>query len=333
MIWLTLRQFRVQTTITLAVLAAATIYAVATGLPMHHDYSAGLAVCPDLRGCSDFDWSSFPRIYNVQQQVLQVLVIAAPALIGIFWGAPLVAGEFERGSHRMLFNQSVTPARWLAVKLTVLGLAAMLTAEALSLLLTWWASPLDLIADNRFSVLDFATRGITPLGYAAFAFALGTGLGLFFRRTVPAIAVTMVVFLAMELVFAAALRPNLLPSTTETVPVNATTLSQLQIGQTGGPNQPIAVYGAEKAGAWTLSVTDVENSSGQEISANQVSSCFNVSSGPVGGCLAPYNLHFDYTYQPAGNYWPLQGVETGIYLTLAALLGGACLWRIRRHRD
>ncbi|HEV2636006.1 MAG TPA: hypothetical protein VGX23_12705 [Actinocrinis sp.] len=335
MIWLTWRQFRTQAMVTLAILAAATVYITATGLQMHHDYTTDLAFCPDPLGCRL--WGPFQQTYSSQRQLLQLLVVVVPALIGIFWGAPLVAAELERGSHRMLWNQSVTPARWLAVKLALLGLAAVLTAGALSLLLTWWASPLDKIADDRFTAITFATRNIAPLGYAAFAFTLGTVLGLLIRRTLPAMAVTIAVFIALQIAFAALLRPNLLPSTTDTMPINATTLSQVQgIGQGADPSGPVEILGPGPAGAWILSATDVENSSGQEISGTQVGNCLNgteQSMTSIGDCLAADNLHIDYTFQPARNYWPLQWFETGIYLALATLLGAACFWRIRRHRD
>jgi ABC-type transport system involved in multi-copper enzyme maturation permease subunit len=336
MIWLTWRQFRFQAMVTLGVLAAAAIYIVVTGLQMHHAYTVDLAACPHPEiGCAFFN--SFRQSYNPRQQLFQLLVVAVPALIGIFWGAPLIAAELERGSHRMAWNQSVTPARWLAVKLTLLGLAALLTAGAFSLLLTWWASPLDQREDDRFSALIFATRNITPLGYAAFAFALGAVLGLLIRRTLAAMAITLAVFIAIQILFAIALRPNLLPSTTTTMPVNAATLNQVQgIGQGDDPSGPVSIFGPGPAGAWILSATNLENSSGQEISGNQVSTCLNNPAqdlASLGNCLALDNLHIDYTYQPAGNYWPLQWTETGIYLALAGLLTGICFWRIRRHRD
>ena len=66
-----------------------------------------------------------------------------PGIIGIFWGAPLVARELEAGTFRLAWTQSVTRTRWLAVKLGVVGLASMAVAGLLSLMVTWWASPLD----------------------------------------------------------------------------------------------------------------------------------------------------------------------------------------------
>ena len=61
----------------------------------------------------------------------------------MFWGAPLVARELETGTFRLAWTQSVTRTRWLAVKLALVGLASMAVAGLLSLILTWWSSPID----------------------------------------------------------------------------------------------------------------------------------------------------------------------------------------------
>ena len=70
------------------------------------------------------------------------IILLAPAVIGLFWGAPLIARELETGTSDLAWNQSVTRARWLAVKLTVYGLTAMAVTEGLSLMQAWWAAPL-----------------------------------------------------------------------------------------------------------------------------------------------------------------------------------------------
>jgi hypothetical protein len=43
--------------------------------------------------------------------------------------------------------------------------------------------------EGRFGYFVFPPHGITPLGYAAFGFALGVTTGLLIRRAVPAMAV------------------------------------------------------------------------------------------------------------------------------------------------
>jgi hypothetical protein len=35
------------------------------------------------------------------------------------------------------------------------------------------------------------------------------------------------------------------------------------------------------------------------------------------------------TYQPSSRYWPFQWYETGLFLVLALVLAGVCLWGIR----
>ena len=67
------------------------------------------------------------------------------------------------------------------------------------------------VAQSRFSQLNFATHGITPLGYAAFAFALGVTAGALTRRTIPAMAVTLAIFAALQVAMPLWVRPNLAP--------------------------------------------------------------------------------------------------------------------------
>ena len=111
-----------------------------------------------------------------------------PALIGIFWGAPLIARELETGTHRLAFNQSITRTRWLATKLAIIGTATAATAGLLSWAVTAWAHHIDHATGNAIRPQFFGARGIVPIGYALFAFALGVTLGMLIRRTVPAMA-------------------------------------------------------------------------------------------------------------------------------------------------
>jgi hypothetical protein len=115
-------------------------------------------------------------------------VLVLPALIGLFWGAPLIARELEAGTHRLVWNQSVTRTRWLAVKLGLVGLAAVTAAGLGSLAVDWWSDPIDKTAFDQFPRMEpllFGTRGIVPVAYAAFAFALGVTIGMLVRRRSP----------------------------------------------------------------------------------------------------------------------------------------------------
>jgi ABC-type transport system involved in multi-copper enzyme maturation permease subunit len=338
MIWLAWRQFRAQALTALALLAAAAIYFLITGLQLHHTYTTDLASCTALNNC-DSVLNEFQQSYNVAFQLAQLLVIAAPAVIGIFWGAPLIGRELETGTHQVAWNQTVTRTRWLAVKLTGVGIASIATAGLLSYLLTWWAGPLDHISGNRFAAMTFSSRDIVPLAYAAFAFALGTTVGLLLRRTLPAMALTLAVFIGIQILVPGTIRPHLLPSTTTTFPINQTTTSQSK-GVSGHAmnfhfDLPIP------PGAWVISAPPVKDSSGHVVLLTSYSDCFpgpsaakpRFDAGQIGACLAKYDLHETVTYQPAGHYWPLQWYETGIFLVLAGVLSGTCFWWIRRRQN
>ena len=70
---------------------------------------------------------------------------------------------------------------------------------------------LDQFNNYRLSPLTFGARDLTPVGYAAFAFALGVTIGLLLRRAVPAIAVTLAVFAAVQVAVPLEVRPYLIP--------------------------------------------------------------------------------------------------------------------------
>ncbi len=269
-----------------------------------------------------------------------MVILLVPAFIGIFWGAPLVASEFEAGTHHLAWNQSVTRTRWLAVKLTVGGLAAMAVTEGLSLMQAWWAAPIGRavgrggtgtgIAKDRWSSLVFATHGITPLGYAAFAFALGVTAGVLIRRAVPAMAVTLAIFAAVQFAMPLWIRPNLFTphhTTTTTIgrDISFNNDPQGNFTLTTGslPGQP---------GAWILSSRAV-NAAGNPVGTAPAGCEQAVQSSESSGldCLASHGIRIAATYQPAGCYWAVQWTETAIYLALALALTGYCFRRLNRR--
>jgi hypothetical protein len=51
----------------------------------------------------------------------------------------------------------------------------------------------------------------------------------------------------------------------------------------------------------------------------------------VNSCLSRYGFRLITTYQPGYRYWPFQGIETGIYLALAAAMLAVTFYVIRRR--
>jgi hypothetical protein len=195
MIWLTWRQLRAQAIVAGAALVAVAIALTATGPHLAALFdSNGLATC--RTSCSADAANFINQVKGSSTELIfygsTFLMYAIPALIGLFWGAPLVTRELECGTFRLAWNQSVTRSRWIAVKLGLIGLAAMATAGLLSLMTSWWASPLyqaavkdgqNALSINKLAAPLFGATGIAPVGYAAFAFALGVTAGVLIRRT------------------------------------------------------------------------------------------------------------------------------------------------------
>jgi hypothetical protein len=247
----------------------------------------------------------------------------------------------ESGSYRLAWNQTVTRERWLAVKLGVLGLTSMALAGLLSLALGWWASPIDHAADvgaaggfqQRFFPTLFGARGVVPIGYAAFAFALGVLIGLLIRRTIPAMAVTLAVVVAVLIVMPLGIRPHLITPVRDTMALTSANIQGLATN-VNGTNLQVFASTAAPPGAWVLS-TQVTTASGSTNLGSMPAACqpSSFNSGPKAcfGALAQRHYRQVVSYQPANRYWTFQWLEMGIFLTVGILLAWACFWLIRRR--
>jgi hypothetical protein len=349
MIRLTWLQFRTQAVTAAAALAAFAILLAATGPHMASLYAAsGLSTCrgpscANLAGSFEAELES-TATYTALYLISVVSILLAPAIIGLFWGAPLIAREVETGTSALAWNQSVTRTRWLAVKLTAVGLTAMAVTEGLSLMQAWWAAPLGravtygapagALYQGRFTQLIFASHGITPLGYAAFAFALGVTAGALIRRTIPAMAVTLAVFAALQVAMPLWIRPHFAPPERALIAVS---LGNDAGGPTGagGNNLTLVVTSLPgQFGAWILSSGPV-NAAGQPVSTTPAAcTAASIEESPdFDGCLTSQGIREAVTYQPASRYWPFQWTETGLYLALGLALSGYCFRRLNRRRS
>jgi hypothetical protein len=352
MIWLTWRQFRTQILVVAGVLVALAVVAIVTGPHLVSLSDAYLKLCHADRDCGSTTnpvVNSDGRIENLFSD----LVLVAPALIGIFWGAPLIARELETGTYRLGWTQSVTRRRWLAVKMGLIGLVSVVVAGLLSLIVTWWSSPIDTANANRFGVAMFSLRDITPIGYAAFAFALGVTAGVIIRRTVPAMASTLVIFVAARLAEVTWLRPHLIPPVRTHVALTAG--NDIGFSLTPGGLQIVA-NPPNLGNGWAISSVVVNDSGQSPSAAFMKSACPSIANGgPAGGggggtahvrvgtngpgpqafqdCVAKVaaKYHEVVTYQPASRFWAFQGIETAVFVVLALLLAGLCFWWVR-HR-
>jgi ABC-type transport system involved in multi-copper enzyme maturation permease subunit len=337
-------QSRTQNLVALAGLVVLAITLAVTGPHLVHLYDTTVANC-QTRGDCPAVTAQFLRHDAFLETWLGFLVTAIPAVIGIFWGAPLVARELETGTFRLVWTQTVTRTRWLAVKVAVMGLATMAVAGLLTLMITWWAGPFAKINKNIYSIFD--QRDIVPVGYAAFAFALGVTVGLLIRRTLPAMATTLALFVTARLAFLHLVEPHLIAPSHLSVALDPTSISGLEIIN-GGP--PILTANPPTIpNAWIYSTRIVDNA-GHALAPQTVgAACPNLGApaGPAGGGSAPVphdvqgamqscveklggTYHLVVTYQPPSHYWTFQWDVLGAFLAAAAVLVGIAFWSVRR---
>jgi hypothetical protein len=339
MIWLTWRQFRAQAVVAAAMVGALAITLAVTGPHLAALYaSSGLTACH--AACSAQASSFIDAVKGTNSELIfyggVFLLYAVPGLIGIFWGAPLLTRELESGTFRLAWNQSVTRSRWLAVKLGLTGLAAAATAGLVSLMLSWWSGPLYAAAgkaagQNSLSISRlgpplFSATGLAPAGYALFAFALGVTAGVLVRRTVPAMAITLAIFAAVQILMPSLVRQHLIPPVTTTQALSTVTFNGL--GLRDNNRLVLQVAGIDgRTGDWIVSDKPV-NAAGQPVVFAPLK-CAGLTSTFV-SCLSANGIRMQVSYQPSGRYWAFQWLETGIFVALALGLGGVCGWRVRR---
>jgi hypothetical protein len=234
MIWVAWRQFRAQAVTAAIGLLLLGAWLLATGPGLADEYAAGLAGCSS-NGCDQF-MDGFVDQHQKALLALTLVALVVPALLGLFWGAPLVARELDAGTHRLVWNQSVTRYRWLTVKLLLVGASCALVAGLVVWWVERWSTPIDDASqlDPRLPMaVTFAAHGVVPLAYAAFAFALGVAVGMLTKRVLPAMVVTLVVFLLAQVAVAWLVRPHLAPSHTSVAPVTSDTLQNFTFSSDG----------------------------------------------------------------------------------------------------
>jgi|HubBroStandDraft_2_1064218.scaffolds.fasta_scaffold107007_1 hypothetical protein len=352
MTWLTYRLFRAQAAAGVGALVIVAILAAITGPHLAHLYDTSITTCRAPGACTAAR-SALLRSDHLLQSGFGTLVGVAPFLIGIFWGAPLVAHELETGTFRLAWTQSVTRTRWLALKLGIVGLASIAVAGLLSLLVTWWSSPFDSVNMNPFNSFD--QRDIAPIGYAALGFVIGVTAGMLIRRTLPAMAAALVALVGAR-VAVTSLRPHLFAALRLTIPDNGIIANV--------PPSPTA--SALDPRDWIISDQTV-NASGHVIGAGGtlfnsprgisvgpkgvdiagLGSCPGIKAASVHGrpaplstahgnaliqrCVDQLRIREVLIYQPASRYWAFQWYETAIYVAAALILAGFCFWWVR-HR-
>jgi ABC-type transport system involved in multi-copper enzyme maturation permease subunit len=327
MIWFTWRRHRaIAITALLATLALLVALLVLGQLMYRSVATLATPACTTYPTC--YDTVLMLRTQSNLFHLACLVLLAAPALIGIFVGAPFLAREFEQQTYRLTWTQSVTRQRWLLVQLALLILAVAVAAGLLAAVAAWGEGALlnpaardtiDLSVE-RYSAWGYDVSGVVAMAYAVFALALGIALGALFRRTLPAIAATLAGFLAVRLPIAIWLRPHIQE------PVLAT-FGFVSDGTSPTPSpfdwileQGYLHMGQRFPGAISIPpecapTTPPVASSGDTI----------------GPCMQAHGWSQYILYQPVDRYPLFQGVEAALFLVLAAaLLALTLYWATKR---
>ncbi|MFI0484312.1 hypothetical protein [Actinomadura sp. 9N215] len=314
MIWLTWRQHRVQFLSGAVVLAVLALAAYLTRMQIT-DFSrdSGLTSCLASGGDCVTIAHSFDQRFTGWLNTARFLIVL-PLLIGFFWGAPLVAREFEQNTHRLVWNQTIGRARWLSIKLGIMILATALIAGVTSLLLAWWFKPFqDATALGRVTPDAFDLVGIAPIGYALFAVSLGVAAGAVLGRSLLAMGVTLIGFVTVRFAVSG-LRVHFMPTLSTTYPV----------GGTGTKT-------TDKA--WVISRGYVDGQ-GDRVSLTAADRLCRRTAADYEGtlrCLRERGFkHLD-KYHPDNHFWSLQAVETAVFSGLAVLLFAFTIYWIMRR--
>lgn len=299
MTWLAWRQARAQVLVGVGAMAA--IVAVLLATREH------IATTPEDQLSTAYE----------SLQLLGTVLIGVPAAIGAFWGAPLLARELELGTHRLAWTQGITRRRWLAVKLALVGAVAAGLTAVFALVFTWWSRPFD-ATGNRIGTANFGQRGVAPIAYAVFALSLGALVGVVVRRTLPAMAVTLVGFFTVRFSFQLFVRPGLADTVTLTRPLT-------MFGSPGGD--------VPSSGAWVVSRSTVDGSghairggSADRLLVDACSLTRDSTEAAYNQCAHTLGLHDVLKAHPASQFWTLQIWESVAFGGLAVVLVAACFW-------
>jgi hypothetical protein len=230
-----------------------------------------------------------------------------PLLVGMFVGAPLLTREYERRTQLLAWTQSVSPVRWLAVRLGWTAAVVTLGAAGLNALSDWfwrdYVLPGHIVIGVPYATTTYASIGVMPVVYSLYALALGLAVGLLLRSTLVSVLVAGTLTGLTEFALHQ-LSPYLYP---------AVGVVQAATASTGWLVTP--------ANAWVLSSGVILR---------------NGSRVPNGvGCdavrCADVRAYYG-SYQPVSHFWPIQGVESAIVLALTAALTLFAFGRLRRGR-
>jgi hypothetical protein len=340
MTWLTWRQYRLQALIGAAVLAAFATVLLITGFQMAAQWHTILAGCTASGTCGSLQQGGGTSLGSVLGHDFAILSMLGPLLFGVLVGAPLVAHEFEVRTCDFAWAQSITRTRWVAVKVGWLLLAAAVWGGVIAVLVTWWSGPRNAAFGNEFQANYFDQQGLVPVGYSVFATALGIAAGAAARRTLPAIAIVIGGFIGMRLWISQDVRMHFMTPVTAyySVTGNFNPPAGSAVLDGGLIDKAGQVVTGSAGNVMTVMIDGVPGTSLPAACQRLIPASASGPGGPsnatlnaVYGCLQKAGWRQFLSYQPISRWWAFQGIETGIFVGVAAVLIAIAFYAVRRR--
>src|ERR1700733_7340234 len=329
MIWLVWRRYRFLIALTVVVLAGLGVWMLLLG------HATDAAESSPACRYGAFSCNTRSGVFSLSDQATAInfLLLFVPCLLGIVFGAPLVAGEFEHSTNRLVWTQGISRTKWIVVKWCTLGLLLLVLVSALTLITQWWTGhseepSLDLlvIGIGRLQPLFFPITGLAMSAYTVFAFAVGAVLGAVIRKTSWAIVGTVVLYAVVAVVMVLFVRPSLEPQAFQVINES---VSDQGVGDASNSLQ---------ASSWNLGFgyRYAPGALGAKAgpSADVAGQRCQSGLGPAVylSCLSAHQIQQGTFYQPANRYWGLQWRESLLLVATAGALFGVTVLSVRRWK-
>lgn len=243
----------------------------------------------------------------------ELFVLGPPAfatVVAVFWGAPMVAREYEQRTYLLVWSWERPATRWLTARVGQLLAPLVVLTIAVNVIG-------NLLQDRMLSALPPGHAAASPaydlwlplqLFTVIAGFGIGVLVGVLVRNSVLAMGITLVGYVALRFALGVFARPHLLPAD--------------RVVDSPQPAASMFVAGGylDRAGH-QLSTLDVQEK------------CLGGNSqAAYTKCLADNGAAHEFVdYQPAGRIPELRLVELGVYAVLAVLVLAAA-WLVLRRR-
>jgi len=319
----TLRQRRGAIIGVSALLGLIAVYLLVMAIIQNHAYAAVTACHPAAAAKCQRLAQNFSSTYwgghdsalqSGGAQTVSSLMFVVPVLLGAFVGAPLISRELDTGTFRFAWTQGAGRTRWAISTLVLPALLLTAVTGAFTALFWWYFRPF--LADGQvseFLPLAFGLLGVAFAAWTLFAYALAAFTGALLRRTIPAMAVTLIVYIVLATATATVIRPHYEAPVTEA-----------GWNQGGGAGWVIS--------SW-IKAPDGQHLSQAAVGNLPVPASVQNSQSPDAftNWLTSHGYTMWQSVEPDSRFWQFQLTEGGWLLIVSALLIGGAVWLIRRR--